>query len=76
MCTTRSRTVGIPSGRNVPSGLGSMTRRTGWARSVLACRSRTNSRSNMSTPIPLSMAAKLSPSLPGLPRLARTSRQA
>ena len=32
VCTTRSRTVGMPSGRSRPSGLGMYTRRTGCGR--------------------------------------------
>ena len=39
-CTTRSRTVGIPSGRLPPSGFGISTRRTGAGRYVPARRSR------------------------------------
>jgi hypothetical protein len=32
ICATRSRNVGIPSGRRLPSAFGIITRRTGWAR--------------------------------------------
>ncbi len=32
ICATRSRIVGIPSGRKLPSALGIMTRRTGLGR--------------------------------------------
>lgn len=72
VCTTRSRIVGMPSGRSPPPGFGIITRRTGAGRYVLATRSFLMPASHSSNPA-ASIAAKLIPSTPDAPPLVRAS---
>ena len=74
-CTTRSRTVGMPRGRDRPSGLGISTRSTGCGRYAFAFRSAASSARNVSTP-ERSIESIETPSTPGAPAFARTSLQA
>jgi hypothetical protein len=71
VCTTRSRIVGMPSGRSPPPGLGIITRRTGWGWYVLVRSSASMPPSQFSSPA-VSIAAQVMPSTPGAPLLART----
>ena len=75
--TTRSRTVGIPSGRVWPGlpGLGICTRRNGFGRYRPVLSSAASPSRNSCTP-DSSTASMLTPSTPGAPLLARTSRHA
>src|SRR6516164_6189662 len=75
VCTTRSRIVGIPSGRAPPSGFGIITRRTGLALYVFSRSSFPSPSNHAATPFD-SMSANRSPSTPGAPPLARHSLQA
>ncbi len=70
-CTTRSRTVGIPSGRFVPSGFGMYCRLTGCGQYRPVWRRRCTSRRKSSTP-PCSIIDRLSPSMPAAPRFVLT----
>jgi hypothetical protein len=78
--TTRSRTVGIPSGRVWPGlpGLGMCTRRNGWGRYVFVRSSSARPSRNARTPStpPSATAVMLTPSTPGAPWLAATSTHA
>ena len=60
----------MPSGRSPPPGFGIITRRTGAGRYVFATSSVRSPASHSSTPS-ASIAAKLTPSTPGAPPLAR-----
>ena len=75
ICTTRSRTVGIPSGRRRPSAFGMYRRRTGGGRYLPARRAEASSLNIRSTPY-CSTAANVSPSTPAPPRLRFTRRHA
>ena len=72
---TRSRTVGIPSGRCRPSGVGIETRRTGGGLSLPARRSGASAWRQVVTPC-RSTSSLCTSSMPALPPWARTSRQA
>ena len=74
-CTTRSRTVGMPSGRVLPSGLGISTRRTGAGRQRPSANSAARSSRNGTTPAS-STAAMVTPSTPAAPPLRATFTQA
>jgi hypothetical protein len=75
--TTRSATVGMPSGRVWPGlpGLGMCTRRNGWGRYVPALTAAARPLRKSPTPA-ASMASMVDPSTPGAPRLVRTSSHA
>ena len=70
ICATRSRTVGIPSGRCRPSPFGMYRRRTGGGRYVPARSTAASSCSMRSTPY-CSTSASVSPSTPAAPRFRR-----
>src|SRR6266480_1761326 len=72
VCTTRSRIVGMPSGRSPPSGFGMDTRRTGSGRYVFETSSSRRPVSHLSRP-DASICAKVIPSLPGAPAFARAN---
>ena len=67
ICATRSRTVGMPSGRCRPSPFGMYRRRTGGGRYVPARSTAASSFSMRSTPY-CSTSASVSPSTPAAPR--------
>jgi hypothetical protein len=73
--TPRSRTVGIPSGLGRPSGVGRSTRRTGCGLSLPARRSGASAWRTVVPPC-RSTSSLCTASMPALPPLARTSRQA
>jgi hypothetical protein len=74
-CTTRSRTVGIPSGLFVPSVFGIYRRRTGCGRYRPVLRLCCISRRSVSTPR-CSIIASVSPSTPAAPRFLLTRSHA
>jgi hypothetical protein len=75
-CTTRSRTVGIDSGRcSLPPGLGRNTRRAGSGRYRHSLRSAASSPSSRATPYS-STSASVMWSMPAAPRLRRTCSHA
>ena len=77
---TRSRIVGMPSGRDCPGlpGLGMCTRRNGWGRYEPACSSAASPSRNARTPStpPSLMASIETPSTPGAPPLVATPTHA
>ena len=75
ICATRSRTVGMPSGRCRPSAFGMYRRRTGCGRYVPARSAAPSSSSMRSTPY-CSTAASVSRSTPAAPRFRFTRRHA
>ena len=75
ICATRSRTVGIPSGRRRPSALGMYRRRTSCGRYVPARNAVPSSSRNASTPRCL-ISASVSESTPAEPRIRLTRRHA
>ena len=75
ICTTRSRIVGIPSGRCRPSALGMYRRRTGCGRYVPARSASWISSSTRSTPY-CSISASVTRSTPAEPRFDLTRRHA
>src|SRR6202049_2146893 len=70
--TTRSRIVGMPSGRSPPSGFGMDTRRTGSGRYVFETSYSRRPASHLCRP-DASTTAKVIPSVPGAPAFARAS---
>ena len=70
-----AQTVGMPSGRCFPSGLGMYTRRTACGWYVFFPSSSASSSSHFSTPY-ASMCSNDCPSTPGAPPFARQRRQA
>src|SRR6266516_438529 len=70
--TTRSRTVGMPSGRRLPSAFRISTRRPGRGRYRPSRSSVASSPRNPATPL-RSMSPMLCPSTPAAPAFARTS---
>lgn len=77
ICTTRSFTVGMPSGRWPPLPLGIRTRRTGSGRYVLAFNSRCTASSQRACVSGVAtIVDRLSPSTPGAPPLRVTNRSA
>ncbi len=75
ICATRSRTVGIPSGRRRPSALGIYRRRTSCGRYVPARSAVPSSSRKASTPR-CSISASVSLSTPAEPRFRLTRRHA
>ena len=75
ICATRSRTVGMPSGRCRPSAFGMYRRRTGCGRYVPARSAAPSSSSRRSTPY-CSTAARVIASTPAAPRFVFTRRHA
>ena len=75
ICATRSRTVGIPSGRLRPSALGMYRRRTSCGRYVPARNAVPSSSRKASTPR-CSISASVSESTPAEPRFRLTRRHA
>src|SRR6266487_4364089 len=74
-CTTRSRTVGIPNGRCVPSVFGMYCRLTGCGQYMPVRRRCCISRRNVSTPS-CSIIDSVSPSTPAAPLFALTRSHA
>ena len=81
VCTTRSRIVGMPSGRSPPPSFGIITRRTGWHRYAprvwlrqpvgMLLRNSSPSRVSQSSSPAASIRSNVIPSTPGAPLLAR-----